>query len=593
MKYSDELTYLDEALDSLENRKRNLNYENDFTLWQNDMLPEQYWCWGYADHRETREPELHQFADGSCTQRQFAFCFNKYNRGMWVGINGLGKSLIIVQLALYFFDVHGGTTRYFAANSDNIKTTLMQYFRQFIAMWNLRYERGEIDHMLDLYVTGDNEVKVNKTGRVIFSGRAPMQRTKESMGRMAGAHGMHDWEGQEERKTGAILAIIDEGSDLNADSFEAMRFNAVGSMDKFWSFSNPLNPTGYMGQAFKTFDKDFCLCRTSFYFTPNCPDNGVDAHPLTKQGMFSLEEAERIEKDKEDDPHRYRVRVQAEFDYESMDSYINASLVQQAQGRYLELANEEKPIEWSTPIMALDLGEEGGSDPSVLYASWREVAGGRVASKVIKVFDKGAKYAEVIEALVDYYIYLKCSQLTFDAIGIGSHFDQRIYSWCLENDVDFLQFNFEPWKASWKSGDRDRWLNARAYAWWNLKELMRDGLFCLDPIDDRVLDEIISQGYTYVDEGRSLKMASKEEMRRHGIKSPNRADALVISLLEPDIIEAQRGVNELKGKENVAAVIDDESEDYRDEIWGVFGQADPWGGRFKNDDYSYSMFGGL
>ena len=590
MNFPDEIAYLTEQIKSLDDRTRNKNYESDFTAWQVDYLPEQYWCWGYTDFRETRDPGLHEFADGSCTQRQFAYCFNKYNRGMWVGINGLGKSMLVVQLALYFYDVNDGTTRYFAANSDNIKTTLMQYFRQYIDMWNLRFARGEIDHPLDLYVTGDNEVKVNKTGRVIFSGRAPMQKTKESLGRMAGAHGMYDWEGSDTQKSGAILAIIDEGSDLNRDSFEAMRFNAVGANDKFWSFSNPLNPTGYMGQAFKTLDKDFCLCRTSFYFTPNCPDNGIDAHVLAKQGMFSLAEAQRIEADKEDDPHRYRVRVLAEFDYESMDSYINASLVQKAQGRFAELADG---IEWSAPQMGLDIGEEGGSDPSVIYISYREIAGGRVASKLIKSFDKGAKYAEVIEALVEYYLYYNCSTLIFDAIGIGSHFDQRIYSWCLENNADFSKLNMIPWKASWKSGDRDRWLNARAYAWWNMKELMREEFLCLDPADDKVLDEIISQGYTYVDEERSLKMASKEEMRRHGIKSPNRADALVISLLEPEIIEAQRGVNEFKGKETLVAVVDDKHEDYNDAIWGTLGVADPWGSRFTESDYTYSMIGGL
>ena len=75
---------------------------------------------------------------------------------------------------------------------------------------------------------------------------------------------------------------------------------------------------------------------------------------------------------------------------------------------------------------------------------------------------------------------------------------------------------------------RKNYLNLRAELWWAMRDWLtaRD---CRLPEDDELIAELASPQYTYTSTGK-LKIEAKEMMRKRGIKSPDKADALALTM---------------------------------------------------------------
>ena len=72
------------------------------------------------------------------------------------------------------------------------------------------------------------------------------------------------------------------------------------------------------------------------------------------------------------------------------------------------------------------------------------------------------------------------------------------------------------------------YLNLRSELWFKIKDwlVQRD---CRLPPDDDLMAQLISPSYEYTSTGR-IKLESKESMKRRGIKSPDKADALALTM---------------------------------------------------------------
>ena len=68
----------------------------------------------------------------------------------------------------------------------------------------------------------------------------------------------------------------------------------------------------------------------------------------------------------------------------------------------------------------------------------------------------------------------------------------------------------------------------RAELWFAIKDYLtqRD---CRLPVDDDLVAELAAPMYKYTSTGK-IKIESKEEMRKRGIKSPDKADALALTM---------------------------------------------------------------
>jgi hypothetical protein len=72
--------------------------------------------------------------------------------------------------------------------------------------------------------------------------------------------------------------------------------------------------------------------------------------------------------------------------------------------------------------------------------------------------------------------------------------------------------------------------NLRAEGYWRLRELFANGSLRI-PQDTELMGELAALRYGYDSQGRVL-LESKETMRSRGLPSPDKADALMLSILE-------------------------------------------------------------
>lgn len=84
-----------------------------------------------------------------------------------------------------------------------------------------------------------------------------------------------------------------------------------------------------------------------------------------------------------------------------------------------------------------------------------------------------------------------------------------------------------------KQPENKRFVNLRAQGWWYVRHLFETGAIDIDPEDKDLEEELVSIRFKRTSQGR-IQIESKQEAARRGVKSPNRADALMLAAL-PDI----------------------------------------------------------
>ena len=88
--------------------------------------------------------------------------------------------------------------------------------------------------------------------------------------------------------------------------------------------------------------------------------------------------------------------------------------------------------------------------------------------------------------------------------------------------------------------NKDMFLNLKAELWWSMRRRFEKTYEYVNKIKDHIIDDLISipndselinelsqPKYQYKENGK-MKIESKEDMKKRGIKSPNKADALML-----------------------------------------------------------------
>lgn len=85
-----------------------------------------------------------------------------------------------------------------------------------------------------------------------------------------------------------------------------------------------------------------------------------------------------------------------------------------------------------------------------------------------------------------------------------------------------------------------RFVNFKAQCWWEVRDRFEEGQMDLDPLDEDTVAELTSLRYKRTSSGK-IQIESKEEAKRRGIPSPNRAEAVMLAYAEPRDISAPSG----------------------------------------------------
>ena len=295
--------------------------------------------------------------------------------------------------------------------------------------------------------------------------------------------------------TYGVMLIFDEASGIPANIYSVSEgFFTEPNPDRYWfAFSNPRRNTGPFYDSFHS--------ARSFWNAEQIDSRNVEG---TDKDLFQ----KMIEQYGEESTVA-RVEVQGKFPLADEDTVIGLDLVKSAVDRDVALQTSE------TIIWGLDVARQGADKSALCIRQGNHV----LEIKTINSPDLMQLCGE-IKSLYDYEQTMnKPQEILVDSIGLGAGVVDRLSE--LELPVRAINVAESP-------STKGTYLNLRAELWFKVKDwLMRRD--CKIPNDDALVSELSSPIYKFNSSGK-IKVESKDEMKRRGIKSPDRADALCLTM---------------------------------------------------------------
>ena len=301
-----------------------------------------------------------------------------------------------------------------------------------------------------------------------------------------------------------ILFIVDEASGVAPKIFEAIEGSLNTDNARLLMIGNPLRNSGDFADAFKS--PLFVKMKISAYDTPNVKE-GKKIVP----GLVEKEGVEEMIRKYGAESDIIRTRVHGDFPVLDTDTKIPQILVEEAQQR-------DKPLEDSIDeVIGLDPAHMGGDATAFVYRKG-------YFAKVLKIMYKTSTMEVVGEARRILTREYPRAFMYVDNIGIGAGVCDRLMEM---NRIQARVFGVNVAKAA---TDSEHYINLRAEGWDRCKEWLEYAK--LERHES--WGELSNPRYKLNSLGKE-QIESKEEMKRRGVQSPNVADALILTLLEPTL----------------------------------------------------------
>ena len=292
-----------------------------------------------------------------------------------------------------------------------------------------------------------------------------------------------------------VCLIMDEASGIPSPIYSVSEgFFTEPTENRFWfTFSNPRRNTGPFYDSFHS--------KRKFWELEQIDSRTVEG---TDQNLFQT----MLEQYGEDSTVA-RVEVLGEFPHADDDAVIPMELARAAQGRDVALTTND-PIVWG-----LDVARFGGDNSALCIRQGNTV----FEIKTFKSMDLMQLCGAVKNLYDDATAMNRPQEILVDVIGLGSGVVDRLS----EQNLPVRGVNVAESPATSKN-----YLNLRAELWFAIKDWLaqRD---CRLPYDDELVAELVAPSYKYTSTGK-IKIESKEEMKKRGIKSPDKADALALTM---------------------------------------------------------------
>lgn len=321
-----------------------------------------------------------------------------------------------------------------------------------------------------------------------------------------GIHGRH------------ILIIADEAPGIRADIWDAIEGVRAGGDVHVLMLGNPVIPSGYYFNAFGPARNIWNNFTISAFDTPNLV--GLTLEQLLAMGDDELANppapylvTPRWVKERAlawGPKHpMFCARVLGEFPTQSAYSVFSLELIERAKR---DPTQQELEKLKTLPIqVGIDVAGPG-EDETVLVAR----AGGAILET--HVFAEPDPRGRVVQVLGRLKQTGRLRHVVVDEVGIGYNFALHL----ADHGFPVLRFN-----AGHRAIDAERFANAKAEACWGLREWMEQGAICrLNDLETEA--QLSSILYRATPSGKT-EIESKEDARKRGQSSPDRAEALVMA----------------------------------------------------------------
>jgi phage terminase large subunit len=335
-----------------------------------------------------------------------------------------------------------------------------------------------------------------------------------------------------------VLIIADEAPGIESGIWDAVAGTMAGGQVHLVMSGNPVTPSGAFFDAF-TRDRSLWNCITIDAFdTPNLKglrlENLLEFDPTEggplDQNTFSYLVTKRWVYDQhkvwfhesESSSPNWMSRVRAQFPDQAQNALIKLNWLERAKQRALE-----NPVDiGSAPLVAgVDVG--AGQAETVVYVCEcnqdrrRIIAMGAWRGKDTR--------GQAVNFLNQYRTRL--SLVRVDAIGVGHFFGRHLRDCRFPVELVNVAMQCES-RPAWGENDPSRrFVNLRACYYQTLADAFERGQ--VDGLTDETTIGQLAGLLSEFDSHGRMKIEAKGEMRKRGVPSPDRADALVLALGKP------------------------------------------------------------
>lgn len=309
-----------------------------------------------------------------------------------------------------------------------------------------------------------------------------------------------------------ILYIFDEAKAIPEDTFDAAEGALSTGEAYILAISTPGEPQGrfYDIHRRKAGLDDWYVLHVTRQMV-------VDA------GRMDVQWADQRKKQWGAESAVYKNRVEGEFASSDADSVISLADVERANQRWLE---RNDSANWGTLTgLGVDVGR--GGDPTVVAKEYDH----RAIKELLRSNKRDTM--EVAGLLLPLLKKNRFAKAVIDIVGLGAGPYDR-----LREEESEIRSRVAPFVASAKSDMEDQtgemgFINLRAAAWWNLREMLKRDEYDLPP-DDKLIGDLTAPKWKLMSGGK-IKVEEKEEIKKRLKRSTDDGDAVVMVAMKRNL----------------------------------------------------------
>ena len=310
-----------------------------------------------------------------------------------------------------------------------------------------------------------------------------------------------------------MFVVVDEAEGVDEEIYEAMESVMTSANTRLLLIGNPTTTSGGFHRAFHRERGIYRTITISALESPNVRQGRIEIPGLTTAAWVE----ERRAMWGENSP-LYRARILGEFPERGEDSLIAVPDIEAAMYGWNGVGanNHSPPPAAAAPLVIGVDPARFGPDRSVILVR----RGNRVED--IRVYPSIATTG-LAGVVANIYYELRPDRINVDEVGLGAGVvdnlrEQGIPVWGVNGSLEPI---------------RERaCANLRAEGYWTLARRFEKSNIRI-PHDVELMAELASLRYRFNSRGKVL-MESKDDMKRRGLPSPDKADALMLAFLGDD-----------------------------------------------------------
>lgn len=461
---------IDGVVADLQQRSKNSLYLTDPVAWVSDVLGKHVWS----------------------KQREILESLVDHTHTAVVSCNGMGKSAIAGMAGAWWVSVHDPYEVALIASAPTYPQIARVLFRELKDNHKAAAING---FKLPGHINQSEEWKLDdEYGTLVGFGRRPAD--TDIVSAFQGIHRRY------------VMVVLDEAGGIPQDLYTAAEAVTTTADSRVLAIGNPDRRGTEFHRIFRE-DQTWSKIKVSAFDTPNFTNEPIpdELKPLLIQPSW----VERQKVAWGEDSARYKSKILAEFPEEDDTTFFSQQAIDKAID--CEIVEDlDVPV-----VLGVDVARFG-EDDSVVYSN----RGGLL--RHMATWSK-ANAVESANRVHELAMQVGASEVRVDGTGLGAPI------------VDMLanmgegKYTVISVIGAAASPDNTRWLNARAAGYDNLREMMINGQIDMDLNDKDLLDELMSIKYKFSPKG-SIQIESKDDMRKRGMKSPDRLDSAMYAALD-------------------------------------------------------------